>query len=177
MAFTLAQIKGYLDELEMKIISDDEDKIVFGMGSDGQVGGVFIRAREDGEVFDLQMEPLNEDMSNFDLDTDTPHLATALAHMLYMNYKSKFGSWEYDPSDGDIRFSVEIPLEDAVMTKKQFKRVLSMVDTQISQIAEIKTILETGEVPVKDNSDEIAQLEALLAALKGSSSSEGGDGI
>jgi len=176
MAFTLIQIKEYLDELDMNF-SYEEDKIVFGMGSNGQHSAIFIRAKENGEIFDLQMEPLNDDGSPFDFYENTPHLSTALVHMLYMNYTAKFGSWEYDPSDGDIRFTIEIPLEDAVMTKKQFKRILSMADTQISDISQLKAILETGQVPKDDNDSEIAILEALLMKLKGESSSDNDDGI
>ena len=94
------------------------------------------------------------------------------SHLLFLNYKTKFGTWEFDPSDGDIRLAVEIPLEDALMTEKQFLRIKDfMVQNGDTHADEILHILKTGEAPEDDSkADMVAMLEKMLADLKSDSS-------
>jgi len=167
MAVTLEEIGKFLDNLEITY-QKEEDVIMFGISNDDEHAMVFVRAKEDGELFDLQMEPLDENHEAFDLPKESKHMQKILAHMLYMNYKAKFGSWEYDPSDGDIRFSIEIPLEDATMTQNQLTRIISMLNTQTGQIKQIKTLLETGELPEDDSDDKTMKelLEMLLSGME-----------
>ena len=127
------------------------------------------------------MEPLKDDKSGmFDVSMDHEHIQLLLPQLLYANYQTKFGTWEYDPSDGDIRFAIEIPLEDAHMTQKQFRRIMSGVSTALKAQKKFKTIIKTGEVP-EDDSDEAAEmLKKLMAMLKESKtgkSSDDEDGI
>lgn len=183
MAFTLEQIGEYLKELEFNFEHDTErDAIVTGAGKDGQSAMIFIRAKEDGEMFSLQMEPLNDDKSGpFDIPMDHEHIQLLLPQLLYANFQSKFGTWEYDPSDGDIRFAIEIPLEDAKMTENQFKRIMSMVFTALDEQKKFKTIINTGEVPEDDaDEDQLEMLKKLVAMMEAEKKDRSGgdeDGI
>mgnify|MGYP002642063193 CR=1 FL=1 len=115
------------------------------------------------------MRKLSKDNLNI---KDHKYAGQVLSHLLFLNYKTKFGTWEFDPSDGDIRLAVEIPLEDALMTEKQFLRIKDfMVQNGDTHADEILHILKTGEAP-EDNSkaDMVAMLEKMLADLKSDSS-------
>ncbi len=172
MAVTLEQIVEFI-KVEDVIYDYNEEKkrILLISGDEDSTYTHYIRAKDDGAVFEWQMQILDEDDDNVEIK-DHEHAGKVLSHMLYLNYQTKFGTWEFDPSDGDIRLAVEIPLEDAIMTQKQFHRILGYMMVNGSSAAdEIMSILKTGEVP-KDDSDAemIATLEAMLAKLKGGDS-------
>ena len=166
MAVTLTEISGWLDNIGIKH-KLEEEKIFFGAGDDENTQGYFIRTPENGEMFDAQMQILNENRDFVSLEGQQ-HAAKVLEHILYLNYTTKFGTWEYDPRDGDIRLAVEIPLEDATMTEKQFNRICGLLIKQGTDAAkDIKEILKNGEIPSKDEEqDVVAMLEALLAEAK-----------
>jgi hypothetical protein len=180
MAVTLDQITKWLEEKEVNFHHDTEDEVIIFTTSDGHTKQFhFIRARENGDIFEWKMQILDENKDRV-MIKDHQYLEKVLSHMLYLNYTTKFGTWEYDPSDGDFFLTVEIPLEDALMTKKQFNRIADyMIRDGQRGADDIRHILSTGEVP-QDSTEEdmIAQLKAMLAQLKGESSSDStADGI
>ena len=168
MAVTLEQISSWLTEKEIKHQHITEKEIIVFVTGDGETSqSHFIRAREDGELFDWGMQLLDDERESVNIKGHK-HSGLILSHMLYMNYNTKFGTWEFDPSDGDIRLQIEIPLEDAVMTPKQFNRILGFMTSNAQKGADdIRHIMKTGEVP-KDKSSEdlMATLEEMLETLK-----------
>lgn len=154
MAMDLQTISGWLDEdgVNHQVI-EDKDLIVFGAKGDVQTSH-WIRLKEDGEMFSYQVQ-LRVDDDNYAVPTGHKNELILLRYFLHENYTTKFGCWEYDYNDGDIRFSVEIPLEDGKITQNQFKRICSLtfgnVDTMMSKVQDI---LETGEIPEDDDSSE-----------------------
>ena len=151
---------------------EDKDLIIFVMGNKETSQAHFIRARENGELFDWAMQLLDDNKDNVNLG-DNQYSAKVLSHMLYMNYQTKIGTWEFDQADGDIRLEVEITLEDALMTEKQFNRILGLMRKNGQSGAdEIRQLMTTGVLskPADDDSSEaatIAKLEAMLAQLRG----------
>ena len=181
MAVTLEQISKWLDERDFNHKLDSEnEKIVSASSGDGSRLAHFIRANEDGELFNWTAQLVDDNMDFIDIK-DHQYAGKIISHMLYLNYSTKFGTWEFDPSDGDIRLSIEIPLEDAVMTGKQFNRIFGYMTSDSHDGAnEIMQIMKTGEIPEDDSEAEmIAKLEAMLAQLKSgdSSSTDSTDGI
>lgn len=146
MANSLQQIKSFLDENGMNY-QEDDNMIITAASSESEKIGLFFRAKEDGDIFEMQAEPLNDDNSQYDLDMNHPHTSLVMQYILRSNYQTKFGTWELDHKDGDLRFAVEIPLEDAVMTSKQFKRILSILSAVTDAQKAIKYIVEHGEFP------------------------------
>jgi len=73
------------------------------------------------------------------------YIETLLPQLLLYNYHLKFGTWEYHKDRGDLRFTVEIPLEDAKMTFKQFEKIISTVQSTLEQVRDIRNIVTTGE--------------------------------
>ncbi len=57
--------------------------------------------------------------------------------------------WEYDPSDGEIRAIIEFPLEDSILTEKQFNRCLSGLIQIVDSVAipRLLEVMVTGQDP------------------------------
>lgn len=178
MAVTLEQIGGFLDSMKLKYNhGKDGSVIVLFSGDDDSIYSHFIRVKDEGVIFEWQMQIVTDDKENLRIK-EHKYLSKVLAHLLFLNYQTKFGTWEFDPSDGDIRLAIEIPLEDATMTEKQFNRIASyMLRNGASHAEDIMYILKNGEAPESDEAEMIATLEAMLAKLKGTSSSDTSDGI
>jgi len=175
MAVALQEISSWLDNADVSHeVLNDDNKIVFGISNGETNKGIAIELEENGKVFQLYVNLLDEHGKIVKIK-DHQHEAKVWSHILSLNYKTKFGTWEYDPTDGEIRCAIEIPLEDATMTEKQFKRIFGYVtkDAQDGFDAILK-ILETGEVP--DDLDDFKELllKALLQTVKEIKSSDDG---
>lgn len=163
MAVTTEELSGWLDGLGAEHHIDDE-RIIFGVGNGETNKGVIIELKENGEMFQMYMNLLDNDINIVKI-TEHEHLHLMLTHLLSMNHRTKFGTWEYNPTDGEIQCAVEIPLEDATMTQKQFERIFEYFVNNVQDgFDEILKILETGELPQKEDSYE--ELLAMLAALR-----------
>ena len=163
MAVTLEEISGWLDQLEYKYTLKD-GKAVLMTGNDTYTNIHFITPRDDGRIFEWSMNMLDmENKSAFKVK-EHKYLQTLLRYLLQLNYTTKFGTWEYNSESGLIAFNVEIPLEDATMTFKQFERICSMtmMDT-LESTNNIRTILETGEMPEEKKDEMMDMFKAMLA--------------
>ena len=73
--------------------------------------------------------------------------------LLSISYQLKMIRFEYDPSDGEVRASIQLPLEDANLTETLFDRCLTgliqMVDQQ--SMPRLKAVLATGNDPGPQN--------------------------
>lgn len=165
MAMDLKIISNWLKEDDTKHhLDEDEGLIVFGAQADVQAAH-FIRLRESGELFVYQVQ-IRKDDENFVVSQDHQHINVFLKYLLHENYTTKFGCWEYDYTDGDIRYSVEIPLEDGEITQKQFKRIISMMFSNVDTMASnILKVLETGEMPDKESGEEMLKKLLLMRQL------------
>lgn len=176
MAVQLNKISEWLKKSGIQLLKDDNEVIAFIAGSRENRMSYFIRARDGGKIFNMQMQLLDDSLDTMNVK-DHRYLNVLLPQLLSYNYETKFGTWEFDPSDGDIRLAVEIPLEDAVMTEKQLERIMSMMlGTSEEYVTKIKSILATGEVPLDDGADELISAFTKFLASKSSSSSSS-DGI
>ncbi len=181
MAITLKEINKWLDAKELNYeYMEEKERTVFPFGNKDINLICFFKARDEGTVFEAQVQIINDEYKTVDIK-DHKYLSQLLQHMLYINYKTKFGTWEFDPSDGDIRLAIEIPLEDALMTEKQFNRILNYIMQNGAEYAqELITIMNTGEfVEDKDTDAELrAKLLAMLESLEtGSDEKDDEDGI
>ena len=169
MATTYEEIIGFLNEEEIgftDLRESDAKAIVvrFTNGEDDDMPEtVFIKLGENGEFVHF-FEPQRYKYA------EGEHKGKVLETLLAIQWESKMLQWEYDPQDGEIRACIELPLEDAKLTKRLFLRVLKgLVDMMDTYHARIKQVMETGEDsgPVDPNSQRIAMLEAMLAKLRG----------
>lgn len=178
MAFTLEAVSQWLNEENIKHSLDTEREVISFTIAGNVRTEHFIRAIEDGELFHYSIQILDDKLSYLTIVKDHPHIVTVLQYILMQNYKIKFGVWEYNYNDGDIRFCIEVPLEDAQMTQKQFKRIFSMAyDSADTMARNIVKILENGKFPEDDSSEDLMRklllLKALMEGKNGSSEDSG----
>ncbi len=78
-----------------------------------------------------------------------PYKGAILQTMLAISWETKMLQWEFDPSDGEVRAIVEFPLEDSILTERQFNRCLSGLIQIVDSIAmpRLKEVMETGQDP------------------------------
>ena len=176
MAVTLKEISGWLDQLELKYDLGD-DKIIFFSGEEDSAQMHVIKAREEGSIFEWSMGIVNDEQDGIFKVKEHEHLSTLLAYLLQVNLQTKFGTWEYDTKDGEISLKVEIPLEDAKMTFKQFKRICSLTMDTGEYTQNINKILETGEIPENKEEEMMQMLKALLVMAEKELEEEAEEGI
>jgi len=174
MATTVEQIVGFLEQLEIKFSRRDDGTLVIISGNDTDTQASFVRLKEDGEMFSLETNIYDSESDMIKLAADSPHKLAIFEYILMRNFTLKFGCWEVDSGDGEIRFTVEFPLEDSQLTLKQFTRIVSIVmGKQAGEMfTELRRVINTGSKESSAN-DQIAQLEAELAKLRGGSSNDG----
>ncbi len=145
MAAKLQEIAKYLDNLGWNYrFDEEEDRIITGVESENVEDFlIIVQLDEEGKFFRLFAPQVLDGVQ------DHPYKAAILQTMLAISWETKMLQWEYDPSDGEIRAIIEFPLEDSILTEKQFNRCLSglvqLVDTVA--IPRLTEVMETGLDP------------------------------
>ncbi len=175
MAITLDTVEQYLKEMEYNYNREAAKYISFRTGKEGNKQSSIIRLTEDGEMFSWKVYLLDNSDAHIALDKKIPHLLAIYEYILELNGTYKFGCWELD-SDREIRFTIEFPLEDATLTKKQFKRCMQLINTSSANkmFTLVRKMIETGSAEEdtqettssSDKSSSIEALEQKIAALK-----------
>ena len=168
MAVTLEEIGAWLDVKEVNYdVDKEESTIVFGVTDGKSKNFITLKLKENGEMFQIYLNNIVDDAELLKIKGHK-YMALVFQYMLKLNYDEKFGTWESDPTDGEIKFAVEIPLEDALMTEKQFTRIFEhIVVGGQNGFSKIIQILETGEFPEEDAGGAIlAMLEELRQSLE-----------
>ena len=164
MAITLTQLEQYLDRLELKYTTREDGTIVLLSGSDTQTQGTFLKLKEDGEMFSMETNLYDANNDMIKIPADSPHKLAIFEYILDKNFTLKFGCWEIDSNDGEIKFTVEFPIEDSNVTEKQFLRIMSIVmGTSANEMfSEVRRVIKTGSAQLSPE-DEIAELRRKLA--------------
>ena len=111
-----------------------------------------IKIREKGRLFEWNMYLMGKSESDtLKIPSDHPHSMKVFQYALTLDDERKFGRWMYDEMEERMVFSVNFPLENAVMTKKQFLRIHGlMISNAKTESDAIRTIMKTGEIPTSD---------------------------
>ncbi|MBW4643361.1 MAG: YbjN domain-containing protein [Goleter apudmare HA4340-LM2] len=145
MGANLKQIAQYLDHLGWEYrFDDDEDRIITGVEADHLEDFlIVVQLDEEGKFFRVFAPQVLVGVQ------EHPHKGAILQTMLAISWETKMLQWEYDPSDGEIRAIIEFPLEDSILTEKQFNRCLSGLIQIVDSIAmpRLKEVMATGEDP------------------------------
>ena len=159
MGATLEQIAGFLDNKEWKYRLDrNESRILTGVyGENIEDFLIVIELDEDGEFFEIFAPRVLAGVK------DHPHKTAILQSMVCISWETKMLQWEYDPSDGEIRAIIEFPLEDAILTERQFYRCLHSLVQLVDELAlpRLQAVMETGE-----DLGDLEEGERLLLALQ-----------
>lgn len=170
MALSLQQVKDFLEGVGLKYQEKDEETLLFPY-TDSDVDEkilVVVKLQEDGEFLSMRTVKHLDDLV---AEADEEKRRALLDWMLYHNYRSKLGAWEYDPSDHDHHIAVTVGVEDGEMTKKQMTRMLSVLIKSAELIPEMKKILgiEPASSGESESDKKRAELLAQLAELDGQS--------
>ncbi|NER38666.1 MAG: hypothetical protein F6J93_32725 [Oscillatoria sp. SIO1A7] len=153
MTATLEQIARYLDRSDVEYQIDAENSCIVSAYS--FPFPILIDLQEDGQYMELAVPQLLQVQDHI-------YKGVLLQTLLAISWETKMLRWEYDPMDGEIRASIILPLEDAILTEQQFNRCLnSLVELVDGCRSRIEAVLQTGEDPKQK-----ALGERLLLALE-----------
>lgn len=159
MGATLQQIASYLDNKGWTYDIEEADyRIITGVEAENVENFVIVvQLDEEGKFFKLFAPQVLSDIQNH------PHKDAILQTMLCISWETKMLQWEYDPSDGEIRAIIEFPLEDSLLTERQFSRCLAGLVQIVDEVAmpRLQAVMETGQDPGYEEEG-----ERLLLALQ-----------
>jgi hypothetical protein len=145
MGATLQQIATYLDNRGWTYrLEEEAARIITGVQADNLKDFlIIVQLDEDGEFFKLFAPQVISQIE------DNPYKAAILETMLCISWETKMLQWEYDPTDGEIRAIIEFPLEDSILTERQFNRCLAGLVQIVDDVAmpRLTKVMETGKDP------------------------------
>ncbi|MFM7208033.1 MAG: hypothetical protein ACKO4T_15335 [Planctomycetaceae bacterium] len=152
MPTSLAQIQEFLDEYDLNYRVDEErDAILIGFGLDPQKTSFRDPGGEPGIQFVIRIQEDGEFVSIFTPRAwnvaSCPHKAAVFEAIASIQSRYKMLRFDYDPSDGEIRPNVELPLEDADLTSQQFHRMMHAMLHGVPRFdAVIRQAMDAGRV-------------------------------
>ena len=175
MATTINTISDFLDERNVKHKVEHEQEVVFANWQIKEAGenglNIVFDLQENGEFLMISALRILE------CPTDHENLAAVLQAMAESTWKVKMMRWEYDPSDGEIRASIHLPIEDSEFTASQLHRALGCILQMCGRYLPVfRKAKDTGivDLETEDQASEIQELmdqfrEFLEARQTGSS--------
>lgn len=145
MATSLDQLADFLqrDGWLFRLDSDSERIVCRGDGANER-WRIELRLSEDGHCLHLRVPRIVN-------VADSPHAALVMTALLELHFQLKLGRFGMDPSDGEVDCEVIVPLEDAPLTYRQFRRCLGTLLLLVDQQApRLRTLLATGRDPERD---------------------------
>ena len=157
MAMQMERLESFLLAEKLKFRSHEAGHIVVGFatrnytapsggptarGVDDRFKGIAIAVRlsENGQYLECLAPGL------YDLGT-CRHRDAVLRALMAIMQRTKMVRFDWDPADGEIRCSVECPLEDGSLTRHQFIRMLRALPEIIDDWDPvIRGAMETGEL-------------------------------
>lgn len=109
-----------------------------------EVLGLIIRCEEDGDMLRI--------IAPFIYKCNRDNFPVVLQAMNEANRTFKFLKFQLDPADGEVRAELELPLEDALPTRRQFLRALMVFPDVIERCdPTFQAAVESGNmVPIED---------------------------
>lgn len=144
MPATLAQIEGfflarklkYRREPEQIVVGFDTNRYRDGRGRPGVA--IVVRLDEDGKYLELVAPGIYG-------SRDCGHPSALFQTLLDITMRTKMIRYEHDPADGEIRCTIDCPLEDAELTAEQFHRMLDCLVESIDRWhPAIRRAMDTG---------------------------------
>lgn len=86
--------------------------------------------------------PLNE--------TPAERLKDLLMAMGFINYRIILGKFAYDPRDGEVRFSVDLPIDENTVTYEQFQHCLGVTVKMVEEYAPKLRAIANGETTAEE---------------------------
>lgn len=148
MATTINQVAKYLSKANLKFKHEAEhDRIYLAFDTDTYVDThgrkqmvVYLELKESGEF-------LRVFVPNCYLYRNGPHEEAVFQSCLIAGWRSKMVRFQRDPQDGEIRASIDVPLEDAKLTQAQVNRYIAAMTEVIERYHPmIQGAIDTGRI-------------------------------
>lgn len=160
MATSIEEIKVHLDNLGIKYKPHDE---VLGLlyGTDSYRNTVnqensviiFISVENDGEIVRLMIP----NAYKFANEGSSYNKLALMQTLLQITYKTKLLQFEYDPDDGEIRITLDIPVMDSLLTQNQLKVCIQIILRCIEEYNDhILDAMRHGLAPESDEERRLA---------------------
>jgi hypothetical protein len=156
MGITLNNLKSMLQRPQVRIFTDEDNTLLYPFIHSGQTLHVEAQLIEDGSYLRLRI-PYYLSCTDFQ---DRPALLTRL---MELNYNLKMLKFGYDPQDGEVTVSIEIPLEDNAITERQVHRCMYMLTSvAVQERDRLQNWMRTGIYPGSEDPNFIETLDRLL---------------
>lgn len=144
MATTLSTLARFLDRRNWRYQVDPANtRILTGVQATHVAQFLIVlQLSENGEFLQFQAPQLLQVTDHF-------YKGVLLQTMAHIQYQVKMLRLEYDPMDREVRASIELPVEDAPLTERQFNRCLESLVQLVDQEAmpRLQAVLATGDDP------------------------------
>ncbi len=158
MAITLNNLKSMLQRPQVRIFTDEDNTLLYPFVHAGQTLNVEAQLIENGDYLRLRIP-------YFLSCADFQDRAALLTKLMELNYSLKMLKFGYDPQDGEVTVSIEIPLEDNALTERQVHRCMYMLTSVAVQERErLRDWMRTGIYPGSEDPGFIEALDRLLPA-------------
>ena len=135
MPSTLSEISALLDSASIKHqLKDDVIRTGFSTDlyedDDGDFGvNIILRLEENGELLRIQVPMAYRLPKDASPETQVAVLRT----INQLHWESKILQVEMDPEDGEIRLSIDFPIEDGNLTETQVTRMIRLIPALVDQ--------------------------------------------
>lgn len=155
MGTTLDRIAQFLTESDIRFTANQEQSYiqtgfatkVYRTPEGHDVIGLIISLIENGEMLRVVAPRLY-------VYQDGPNKTAVFQACLMICYQTKMVQFEYDATDGEIRATVDLPLEDAELTKRQLMRCIGAVCSIVDDFdGVIRRAMDDGVVEFPDRED------------------------
>jgi hypothetical protein len=99
--------------------------------------------------------------------TPAERLTELLMAMGFINYRIILGKFAYDPRDGEVRFSVDVPIDENDLSYEQFQHCMGVVVKMVEEYAPKLRAIVAGEKTAQQFLEEELGSEAEMAAAFG----------
>jgi hypothetical protein len=169
---TLELLKGYLERFgwhRYKAVDEPSEK----------EGIIYTgwRSSEAPEGYNMAIDPMVErNCLSFKVPkvlvaprdtTPAERLAELLMAMGFINYRIILGKFAYDPRDGEVRFSVDVPIDENDLSYEQFQHCMGVAVTIVEEYAPKLRAIVAGEKTAQQFLEEELGSEAEMAAAFG----------
>lgn len=149
MAIGIGDVKAQLETLGLQVLVRDEspDSVAVGFrtkvykDADGDDGAFLVfTVGDEGEYLEVRA-PLAYNAKGCKFK------GALFAALLELSYRTKYLQFEYDPADGEVRLSVDMPVADGTVTAKQLDRMIGAIMVPLETFDPvIRHVMATGRV-------------------------------
>lgn len=137
---TLELLKAYLEKAGMQGYQKEEKIYTGWQSKPGQGYVIVIRVHSDKNMVSFVVPDV---LTVPPLLYPPERLREFLMALLFLDFELMLGKFSYDPRDGEVRFEIFVPVDEATLTFDQFTHCIKvMLATVEAEVPKLKAMLE-----------------------------------